>query len=107
MPDKKLINTDSIISAVKSGGNYVLNLILRKASFVKNTLWCRIGNDGQNPTYGNNLGFGYGELNITMKNTLRDIDYTIKNDTGELYVHSADSNNYHIDDEGYLIYTFR
>jgi len=54
----------------------------------------------------NNVTVLEGELSMILKNTLRDIDFEIDDD-GNLIVHGLDANNYSIDAEGFLIYTYR
>jgi hypothetical protein len=107
MPEQKKILSDTLYQVAKSGVDWLFGISLIKASSHKNTLLAVIGSDGQNMQLRNNKKFGYGELNVTIKNALKDINYTIENKTGELYIHCEDSKNYHIDGNGNLIYTFR
>ena len=54
----------------------------------------------------NNNDMYEGELMMALKNTLKDIDYEI-DDEGNLIIHAPDADNYSIDINGFLIYTWR
>lgn len=54
----------------------------------------------------NNNAMKEGELTMVMKNTLKNIDFEIDDD-GNLIIHAPDAENYSLDDNGNLIYTYR
>lgn len=54
----------------------------------------------------NNNDMVEGELMMSLKNTLKDVDWEI-DDEGNLIIHAPDADNYSIDSEGFLIYSYR
>lgn len=54
----------------------------------------------------NNVSVDVGELCLSVKNDLRDISFHL-NSYGELIVNAEDAENYSIDENGFLIYTYR
>jgi hypothetical protein len=54
----------------------------------------------------NNNDMVEGELMMSLKNTLKDVDWEIDDD-GNLIIHAPDADNYSIDSEGFLIYSYR
>jgi hypothetical protein len=54
----------------------------------------------------NNNDMLEGELTMVIKNTLKSVDWEI-DDEGNLIIHAPDADNYSIDANGFLIYTWR
>lgn len=104
MPEIKEIQIDAIYETVNVSN--VLNLVIKRAKDLANTIKAQIHLD-YFKAFKNNNEVNTGDLVITMKNHLNKIDYNIEERTGELFIHAEDSKNYHIDEDGYLIYTFR
>ena len=100
MPEQKTIETKTSVSIVGSAISIrayydadvdVINTILAFISDIVQTV------DG--------VGFIEGELGITMQNYLTDIDYSI-DASGNLIVFAGDADNYSINFDGNLIYTY-
>lgn len=56
--------------------------------------------------HANNIAIQPGELLFVLKNALKDVGFEI-NDAGELIVNAPDADNYSIDANGNLIYSYR
>lgn len=86
-------------------GNNNLTITIQPGSAGPNTieaeLFLEIGQKITDNTPGDE-----GDLLMIMRNTLKLIDFEI-DENGDLIVHAPDANNYSLDDEGNLIYTWR
>ena len=109
MPQEKLVNYDTRYESARDLSDVdVLSIKAEAEGQNPNTVISIVNlNDSGKIIHRNSIPTEVGELCITMKNTLKDIDYEI-NDRGELIIHAEDADNYSIDPEtGSLIYTYR
>lgn len=86
-------------------GSNNIAIFLQNESEYRNTINSFINNNLTNQ-FSNNKKIIPGELCLTMKNHLKDIDFEVDFE-GNLIVHAEDADNYSLDSEGNLIYTYR
>lgn len=103
MTEQKQILFDTVYKTVT--GTQVVGVKLTAEALHPNTLPVQL-NLTLTAFNVNNIPVASGELCMVMKNNLRDIDYEINNN-GELIVNAPDAENYSLDSEGNLIYTYR
>lgn len=103
MVQEATVNYDTIYET--GFGNNNLLITVQPGSLTPNTveaeLFLGIGEKITNNTTGDE-----GDLLMIMKHTLKSIDFEI-DENGDLIVHAPDANNYSLDGEGNLIYTWR
>lgn len=104
MPETKFVNFDTKYKVVN--GDNSMTIFMQRAIEFANVLDSDV-NLTPNVEFINNKQVISGELVMTTKNSLRDIDAFIDNNTGDLIISTEDSKNYTLNDQGDLIYTYR
>jgi hypothetical protein len=103
MPQELATVYDTIYQTGQGNNNVVITL--QPSSVTPNTVESEL-NTVIGLVVGNNVPVLEGELLLYLKNTLKNIDFEI-NENGELIINAPDADNYSIDANGYLIYTYR
>lgn len=109
MAEEKIVKFDTRYESARNGADVdILTIKAESQEMNPNTIVSAVNkNDSGKIEHKNSKQIDVGYLCITMKNTLKDIDYEI-NDKGELIIHAEDAENYSIEREtGSLIYTKR
>lgn len=104
MPEVRLVEYDTKFKA--TAGTNVLVITMQRSIEVANTIDSDV-NLTTHDKFINNKKIIPGELVMTMKNKLRDIDAFIEGDSGDLIVSAEDAKNYTLNNQGHLIYTYR
>ena len=104
MIQEQNVNTDTDYSTPASDDSTLI-VKIQAASIMPNTL-TGVWNKNTNQYHQNNVKVLPGELCMLEKNALKSISYEI-NDAGELIVNAPDADNYSLDSDGNLIYTYR
>lgn len=105
MPEQVEIVSQTNYKTHTDGSNNIDIITKNESADIQDLLTCDINLLDQ-PFFLNNKKINSGELSILMKNTKDQIDF-ITNDRGELFVNAEDSQNYEIDNDGYLFYFYR
>jgi len=104
MPETKTVVFDTKFKA--NQGTNALTINMQRQIEFANVLDSDINLNPYNE-FINNKQILPGELVMSMKNKLRDIDVFIDQNSGELIVSGEDSANYSLNNQGRLIYTYR
>lgn len=104
MPESKKVQFDTKFKA--NTGTSTLVISMQRSINFANVLDSEV-NLKVYDEFINNKQIAPGELVLTLKNGLRDIDAFIDNDSGNLVISSEDSKNYSLNSQGHLIYTYR
>lgn len=106
MPQTKIVKYDTKYKGMTiNNGQYNLDIDLQPESVTPNTLEA-VMNFSLIDVFINNKDITPGNLSIIMKNKLNDMDFHIDKN-GHLVVNSEDCENYTLDNQGHLIYTYR
>lgn len=103
MIEEKEIEFDTVFTAHPISN--VLSIVLTPASFNPNTLQANLNNSGLRQIL-NNVVVQQADLAMVIKNGFKDLSFDI-NDDGELVINGPDADNYSLDADGNLIYTYR
>lgn len=103
MIQEKTILADTVYQTATGTTN--LTVQVKRAIDTPNIVACKL-NMTLNKFNVNSREVKPGELCIVLKNGLKDIDFEINND-GDIIIHAEDAENYSLNSEGNLIYTYR